>query len=303
MTRQLLALSMFVVFIGFAADSHAVSTFSQNFESDTLGSAAGWTAGTRNSYVDPFGDLYFNAGGTPGSNRPTIAVINTDSVSPEQSIEVVGVAGGNSMHTWRDYGGLSSNGVDPVTVSFDFKIDSFTHPDNHVSFNPFVFNTALFGAAGTPGPDGGIGWPVEIRVLQTGFVDYAQEGGNVELLPAGTDLIGEWARVTATLKGSQDVDLSITLLTGSDIGDSGIVTAAPFQVSTPADYYDNALDELRGFAFYTRTDQSYGFFNNDFVRIDNFSVTIGVVPEPATSFLFGISAIALLQVARRRRTN
>lgn len=288
MTRQLSAMSMFVFLIGFAADSYAVTTFSQDFDSETNGSAAGWTAGKRFFVTTP--------------PVPMAGVISTDSVSPTKSLQFVGTEGGHSLHAWRNYGGLSSNGVDPVTVSFDFKIVSIPS-NNFVEFTPFVFDTSLFGSAGTPGPDGGSGWPVSIRVLANGFVDYVEEGGNVELLPADTDMQGEWARVTATLNGSQDVDLSITMLTGDDAGASGSITDGEFQVSTPLTYYDNALDELRGFGFFTKDDNSAGFFNTNSILIDNFSVTIGVVPEPATGSLFGLGAIALFQAARRRRTN
>jgi hypothetical protein len=263
--------------------------FTQNFEGDTLGDAAGWTAGTRNPQ-------HFDVSGTPGVNRPTIGVTNSDSVSPDHSIEVVGVANGNSMHAWRDYGGLSSNGVDPITVSFDFKITSLTN-GNFVVFNPFVFNTALFGSAGTPGPDGGVGWPVELRVLQNGFIDYAEDGGVfVELLPAGSYIPDTWAHVTATLNGSQDYDLSITMLTGANAGLTDSITEGEFQVATPANYYDNALDELRGFAFYTRTDDTHGFLNTNAVRIDNFSVTI--VPEPVSLHMLALGGIFVMGFRR-----
>lgn len=264
--------------------------FTQDFESDTLGDSAGWTAGTRNPN-------HFNVSGTPGDNRPTISVINSGYLS-SQSIEVVGVAGGNSMHTWRNYGGLSSNGVDPITVSFDFNIVSLEN-NNHVEFTPFIYHNSLsgFGTNGSAGLDG-FGWPVVIRVLQSGFIDYAEEAGNIELLPAGSYIQGDWARVTVTLNGSHDVDVAVSILDGANAGLTASETGLNFQYGLINDfgYYNNALDEMRGFGFYTRTDDTHGFFNHDSVRIDNFSVT--VVPEPVSLHMLALGGIFVMGFRR-----
>ena len=88
--------------------SLGAAVFTQNYDSDAVGSNPGWHPDGR----------FFDS-----SSTNTAAVINTDSVSASNSMEIRGSSNGYTLHAWRDYNGLSSDGVQPVTVSFDFKIN------------------------------------------------------------------------------------------------------------------------------------------------------------------------------------
>ena len=273
----------------------AVSIFSQNFEADTLGTAAGWTPGLR----DPGHFTTNNPNSNPIGQDPTAAVINTDSVSPSQSLRFSGTPDGYSLHAWRDYNGLSSDGLQPITVQFDFKINGYA---GNLEITPFIYHNSLFGTSGAAGQDV-FGWPVATLIKANGDVVHLEDSlaGDQTFLTGYT--LGDWARYTATLDPvSQEVDIAVTILTGVNATATGSITNGKFAYGniTDAGYYNNAMDELRGVGFSTQKDSQVGFFSNQSILVDNFSVVVGV-PEPAGFSLLGLSAVALLQIVRRRR--
>ncbi len=239
----------------------------QTFDTTALGSPACWFVGTRT------GGWY---GAAPGG---VAGVINTDSVSPPNSLAIVGTGLAGSMHAWRDYNGLSSDGVNPITVSFDMKVVNYT---GNMAITPFCFNGALWGTAGTPA-GGAYGWPVNTNYTVTDSLTYYEDGGNTyTLLP--TIPRGEWFRYTATLyPATQTADVAVTILTGANAGWTGGVRGKQFQYGTTEvpPYYESALDELRGVGFFTPGGQV--FATSDQLLIDNYDVRLGdppVLPPP-----------------------
>jgi hypothetical protein len=225
----------------------------QNFDGDPLGSPACWHTGPRF-----FGD-------TPR----LAAVTDADALSAPNSLRVTG--NGSNMHTYRDYGGQSSDGVKPVTVSFDMKVVNFVE---NIAITPFVFDAALYGSAGVPHPDP-FGWPVSTNYDPSGEFTYTEDGVNLTILSVPrADVNDQWFRYTATLDtATRLTDVTVEILTGPAAGQKGTLTGKKVQYDAAGDYYGDAMDELRGFGFFTPGGVPFG--PSDDVLIDNFNVVIG----------------------------
>ena len=227
--------------------------FPQHFDTTSLGSPACWVTGSR--WFAP----------NPGA---AVGVTDADSQSPPHSLKATG--SGVTMMTWRDYKGLSSNGTDPISVSFDFKVNQF--PGN-VAIAPFAFNGSLWGTAGTAAADP-FGWPVNTNFQPDGALTYIDElAGTVTMFAKNwADLEGEWIRWTGTLyPATRKADVAVEVLTGPAAGTSGGVVGRDFQVAQ--DYYAQAMDELRGSVFFTPAESSFG--DGDEFLIDNYDVRAG----------------------------
>lgn len=249
--------------------------FSQDFESDAVGSAAGWSGGQR----------WFDA--TPGG---VPAVTSADSVSPLNSLSVTD-PNGTGFFLWRSYNGLSSDGVQDVSVSFDFKVSNY---GANVAISPFAYNPSVWG--GDSGSSGGFGWPVNTNLTAANTFIYYDETlpDAVVLLDSAVvgDLRGQWIHWAGTVHPTtRTADVKVTLLTGPSAGASGSVTGAHFQYGVATDYYGDAMDALRGLVIFNEK-RAFG----GELLIDNLRV---VVPEPVSLMLIGLGGLVL---AGRRRS-
>ncbi|MBP7936154.1 MAG: hypothetical protein KA354_16045 [Phycisphaerae bacterium] len=236
--------------------------FPQNFDTNDVGSTACWFGGQR--WFDP----------TPGA---TVAVTDTDFVSFPRSLMVTG--SGTTMMAWRAYETVSSNGTDPISVSFDFKVNNFA---DNIAFSPFAFNKGLWGAAGTPHADA-FGWPVNTNYEPTGLFSYidAVAGSITMFAKDRADLNGQWIRWEGTLyPATRKADVVVEVMTGPAAGTSGGVIGKDFQWDVANDYYGQAMDEIRGSVFFTPGGSTFG--PDDQVLIDNYDVRVG---PPATPTL------------------
>ncbi len=241
--------------------------FLQNFESDPVGSAAGWNSGVR----------WFSPGGTA-------AVINTDSVSAPNSMSLTG-PGGQNLFTWRDYNGLSSDGVNDVTVSFDMKVVNYTE---NIAVSPFAYNQAVWGGSAS-----GFGWPVNTNVSGNTFSYYEETAGTIVMITGTQNLANHWIRWTGTVHPlTRKADVTVTVLDGPDAGLTGGVVGRDFQYGVGIDYYGPAMNSLRGLVLFNA---GIAFPADAAVLVDNLKV---VVPEPVSLTLLGLGALAL---AGRRR--
>jgi hypothetical protein len=243
--------------------------FSQNFESDAVGSAAGWNSGVR----------WFTPAGTA-------AVINTDAVSAPNSMSLTGT-GADNLFTWRDYGGLSSDGVNDVTVSFDMKVVNY---NLNIAVSPFAYNAAVWGGSAS-----GFGWPVNTNIAGNTF-NYVNElvANPIDMIVATTDLANHWIHWSGTLHPvSRKADVTVTVLDGPDAGLTGGVVGQDFQYGVASDYYGPAMNSLRGLVLFNAG--GVAFPADAALEIDNLRV---VVPEPASLALLVCGALGL---ARRRR--
>ena len=203
------------------------ASFQQDYEADAVGTTAEWNAGRR--WFDP----------TPGA---TAGVIDTDSTSGTHSLQIDGASIGTTSMAWRDYGGLSSDGINLVRLSLDIKVNSGFA--NNVAVNPFAFHNLVWGSAGTP-TDDLFGWPVNTG-FENGTWTYEEKTGPRVIL-SGIPL-GEWMHYEATLDpATKTADVTVVVLTGASAGLTGTVTDQIFQ----DDIYDSALDELRGITIFT----------------------------------------------------
>ena len=234
--------------------------FPQTFDATDVGAAACWVTGQR----------WFDT-----SVAGTVAVTDTDFQSSPHSLLVTG--SGSSMMTWRGYQTVSSNGTDPLNVSFDFKVNHFA---DNIAFSPFAFNKALWGTAGTPAADA-FGWPVNTNYESSGAFSYVDEvAGTITMFAKSrADLNGQWIRWKGTLyPATRKADVSVEVLTGPAAGTSGGVIGKDFQYQVASDYYGNAMDEIRGSVFFTGGGSS--FTANDQVLIDNYDVRVGAPAAP-----------------------
>ncbi len=222
----------------------------QTFDTDAVDSPACWSAGPR----------WF------GFTRGQAAVTNADARSAPNSLAVSG--NGSQVQAYRDYDGQSSNGVDPVTVSFDMKVIGFTAD---LTITPFIFNHALFGSAGTPHAND-FGWPVDTKYTADGSFVYYEDGTPVTILATTrADVNGQWFRYTAKINtGTRLTDVTIEVLTGPAAGQTGTLTGMKVQYESGSDYYGDAMDELRGASFFTQSP----FNTGDQILIDNFNVSV-----------------------------
>ncbi len=247
-------------------------SFAQNFESDAVGTPAGWNGGIR--WFDP----------TPGA---VTAVTASDAASDPNSLSITGTSG-TGIFVWRSYEGLTSDGVQPVTVRFDMKVNNY---NQNVAISPFAYNSSVWG--GDPGTAGSYGWPVNTNLQDDGTFTYVAETGATVLLdPAVTgDLHGQWLRWSGTLNPvARTADVTVTILTGPAAGTSGSITGGLFQYGLGVDYYGPAMNDLRGLVIFNAAPEFGGE-----ILIDNLLVT---VPEPAGLSLLALGALGLL---RRRR--
>lgn len=247
-------------------------SFSQNFDSEAIGAAADWQGGER----------WFNptAGTIP-------AVTASDAVSGPNSLSITS-PGGSPIFVWRSYNGLSSDGVQPVTVSFDIKVNNY---GQNVAISPFAYNPSIWG--GDSGSAGGLGWPVNTNLQTDGTFTYVAETGATVLLdPAVTgDLHGQWLHWSGTLYPlTRTADVKVTILTGPSAGTSGSITGGLFQYGLGSDYYGPAMDALRGLVIFNEVT---GFGGE--ILIDNLNVR---VPEPSCLVLLAVGGMGLL---RRRK--
>lgn len=234
--------------------------FPQTFDTTDVGAAACWITGQR----------WFDT-----SVAGTVAVTDTDSQSSPHSLLVTG--SGSNMMTWRGYKSVSSNGTDPINVSFDFKVSNFT---DNIAFSPFAFNGALWGTAGTPA-GGAFGWPVNTNYQPDGIFAYVDEvaGQLVMFQKDRADLNGQWIRWKGTLyPATRKADVAVEVLTGPAAGTSGGVIGKDFQYGVADDYYGSAMDEIRGSVFFTPGGSS--FTADDQVFIDNYDVQVGAPAAP-----------------------
>lgn len=232
----------------------------QDFDTAEVGSPACWLTGHR----------WFDTS-SPG----TVAVTDTDSLSPPHSLLVTG--SGTNMMTWRGYKTVSSNGTDPISVSFDFKVNNYA---GNIAFSPFAFNKVLWGSAGTP-PADAFGWPVNTNYEPGGLFSYidAVAGAIVMFAKDRADLNGQWIRWQGTLyPASRKADVLVEVLTGPAAGTSGGVIAKDFQWDVANDYYGHAMDEIRGSVFFTPGGST--FSSDDQVFIDNYDVRLGAPTAP-----------------------
>lgn len=271
MTVKKQGIAVTAMLCAFAAAAFGQS-FTQNFDSDAVGTPAGWEGGQR----------WFNP--TPGA---VPAVTASDAVSSPNSLSVTSPSG-SPMFLWRSYNGLSSDGVQPVTVSFDIKVNNYTQ---NVAISPFAYNAAVWG--GDTGSAGGFGWPVNTNLQTDGKFTYVAETGATVLLdPADVgDLRGQWLRWTGTLHpAARTADVTVTILTGASAGISSSITGGLFQYGLGSDYYGPAMDDIRGLVIFN---ENTGFGGE--ILIDNLTVR---VPEPAGMALVALGGLGLL---RRRR--
>ncbi|MBP7936156.1 MAG: hypothetical protein KA354_16055 [Phycisphaerae bacterium] len=238
----------------FGQDTEGAPILDQTFDSDALGSAAGWQSVAK----------WF------GAAAGTVGVANSDAVSTPNGLNWQG--DGSDCQLIRPWG-FASDGVSPVTVSFDFKVVS---RGNWVGMSPFVYRAEWGGTV-----NGAYGWPVllylyfaDTSTLTAGFNYYEDGAGWVSVFKAPADqLVGNWFRISSTLYPSrQTVDVSVTQLTGSGAGARGWLTGRHFQYGyvTEPGWYTPALDDLRGSQFY-----AWGFQPDESILLDNFSVQAG----------------------------
>lgn len=250
--------------------------FTQNFESDAVGSAAGWNSGER--WFAPAG---------------TAAVINTDAVSAPNSMSLTG-NGSDDLFTWRSYNGLSSDGVRDVTVSFDMKVVNYTR---NICVAPFAYNQATWGGSAS-----GFGWPVNTNIAGTSF-GYVEEqviegvptGVTIDMIVGTANLADHWIHWSGTLHPvSRKADVTVTVLDGPDAGLTGGVVGKDFQYGVGSDNYGPAMSSLMGLVLFNEG-ASVPFPTDAALQIDNLKVT---VPEPISLSLLAFGALGL---AGRRR--
>lgn len=238
----------------FGQDTFGPPILNQTFDGDALGSAAGWQ-----SVAKWFGAP---AGG--------VAVTDSDAVSAPNSLNWLG--DGFDCQLIRPWG-FASDGVHPVTVSYDLKVAS---RGSWIGMTPFAYRAEWGGTV-----NGSYGWPVLLYLsftntpsLGRGFSYYEDGTGWITVFdPPADQLIGNWFRISATLyPGGQLVDVTVSQLSGAGAGGSGAVTGRHFQhgyLSEPG-WYTPAMDDLRGSQFY-----AWGFLPGESILLDNFSVQVG----------------------------
>ena len=238
----------------FGQDTEGSPVLVQSFDTDAVGSTAGWQSVAK----------WF------GSAAGTATVAAADAVSAPNGLNWLG--DGSDSQLVRPWG-FASDGVNPVTVSYDFKVVS---RGNWVGMSPFVYRAEWGGTV-----NGSYGWPVllylyfaDTSTLAAGFNYYEDGTGWVKVFGAPADqLVGNWFRICSTLyPGNQTVDVTVTQLTGSGAGASGSVTGRHFQYGyvTEPGWYTPAMDDLRGSQFY-----AWGFQPGESILLDNFGVQVG----------------------------
>lgn len=272
--RTTVVLTIILALAGGVAVQAGAPPFVQNFEADAVGSAAGWNGGQR--WFDP----------TPGG---VVAVTSADSVSPSNSLSATD-PNGTGFFVWRSYEGLSSDGVQDISVSFDMKVSNYA---KNIAVSPFAYNTAVWG--GDTGSSGAFGWPVNTNLTPDGSFIYVDETSPTPLVMLDStvvgDLHGQWLRWSGTVHPvTRKADVTITVLTGPSAGASGGVVNKDFQYGVASDYYGGAMDALRGLVIFNEKTAFGGE-----LLVDNLKV---VVPEPTALLLAGFAGIFVL--LRRR---
>jgi hypothetical protein len=227
--------------------------FPRSFDTDPVGSTAGWAGGPR----------FFQ--NTPG----LVAVTNADARSAPNSLSLTGDST-PQKHYYGGWGGLRSDGVGDVTVSFDMKVNAYA---GNIAVIPFIYSNALYGGDG----NGGFGWPVNTNLSPGGVFSYYEDGsGPIPMISVSrADVDGQWMHYTATLHpAARTADVAVSVLTGPAAGTTGGVTGRRYQYGTATDYYGPALDDLAASGFLLDS-----FTPSDQILLDNLNVSAPARPS------------------------
>ncbi len=244
---------------------------SQNFDALPVGSDGGWSGGSR----------WYN------EVTGRAAVTDTASRSAPNSLRLKGDDSVGQSMFWGGWQGQKSTGTAPITVSFDMNIHYY---EGNVAVNPFSYNNTLYGGNG----NGTFGWPVVINFTNNNTIQYSEETGPITMLTVSrADILDQWVHIVSTINPTtRTADASVEILTGPQAGASGSVTGKQFQYGVAGDHYGSAMDDLAATVFLVND-----FYNAHNILIDNYNVSGGIVPEPAT---LGLLVLGGLLVRRKK---